>query len=77
MMESGVVWAAEALTAFLIKPKDFMPKAKRAFAGLRKAGDIANVIDCLETFAADRSPSRQARAATPQRQSILTTATDH
>ncbi len=58
MMESGAAWDAEALTAYLAKPWEFMPKAKMTFAGLRKAGDIANVIGYLGTAAADGSRSR-------------------
>ena len=68
MIESGAARAAKALTAFLTKPKHFMPKIRMAFAGLGKAGDIANVTGCLGTLAADGSPSQQARAATLQRQ---------
>ncbi len=46
--EEGVVWNKENLDAYLKKPKDFIPRGKMAFAGLRKEKDRANVIAYLE-----------------------------
>jgi len=50
MAEEGLVWDEESLTAYLTKPKDFMPGGKMSFAGLRKDADIANVIAYMATF---------------------------
>ncbi len=47
---NGLVWDEESLTAYLEKPKDFMPGTKMSFAGLRKPEDIADVIAYLMPF---------------------------
>ena len=44
----GLVWNAETLNTYLKKPKDFVPKTKMAFPGLKKDSDRANVIAYLE-----------------------------
>lgn len=51
--EGGVVWNEQALTQFLVKPRDLVKGTKMAFAGLRKSADIANVIEYLKTFDAN------------------------
>ena len=48
--EEGLVWDEESLGAFLEKPKDFLPKTKMVFAGLRKEEDRADVIAYLAQF---------------------------
>ena len=48
--EEGLVWDEEALDAYLTKPKDFIPKTKMAFAGLRKEKDRANLIAYMKQF---------------------------
>ncbi|MEM9576878.1 MAG: cytochrome c family protein [Pseudomonadota bacterium] len=50
MAEGGLVWDEANMAAFLTKPKEFMPKTKMSFAGLRKEDDVANVIAYLATF---------------------------
>lgn len=50
MAEGGLVWDEANMTAFLTKPKEFMPKTKMSFAGLRKEADVTNVIAYLATF---------------------------
>ena len=52
--EKGVVWNHDTLSAFLEKPRKFIPKTKMAFAGLRKEKDRENVIAYLETFSKDK-----------------------
>ncbi len=47
---NGLVWDEESLTAYLEKPKEFMPGTKMSFAGLRKPEDIADVIAYLMPF---------------------------
>jgi len=47
MAESGLVWDVETMTTFLKKPKDLVPGTKMSFAGLRKDGQIADVIAYL------------------------------
>lgn len=46
----GLVWDADSLTAFLTKPKDFIPGTKMTFAGLRKDEEIEDIISYLATF---------------------------
>lgn len=49
---AGQVWDIEALNAFLLKPKDYIPKTKMTFAGLKKDADRANVIAFLASIQA-------------------------
>lgn len=48
--EEGLVWTVEALDAYLLKPRDFVPKTKMTFAGLKKEEDRANVIAYLASL---------------------------
>jgi cytochrome c len=48
--EGGLVWSNETIGEYLVKPKDFVPKNKMAFAGLKKPEDIENVIAYLDQF---------------------------
>lgn len=48
--EGGMVWDEETLSAYLLKPKDVVPKGKMAFPGLRKDSDRENVIVYLKQF---------------------------
>lgn len=48
--QGGLVWTEEKLDAYLLKPKDIVPKGKMAFPGLKKDEDRANVIAYLVTF---------------------------
>lgn len=48
--EAGLVWDAEALATFLSNPKAAVKGTKMAFAGLKKADDIANIAAYLATF---------------------------
>ncbi|NKB43947.1 MAG: c-type cytochrome [Alphaproteobacteria bacterium] len=47
--ESGIVWSAETLEEWLVKPKDFLPGNKMAFAGVRKESDREALITYLMT----------------------------
>lgn len=44
----GLVWDAESLKAFLAKPKEFLPRTKMSFPGLRKDEDLAAIVAFLE-----------------------------
>lgn len=46
----GLHWSYENLDAFLKKPKEFLPKTKMSFRGLRSDKDRANVIAYLASF---------------------------
>jgi cytochrome c len=46
-------WDIPALQAFLTKPKDFIPKTKMSFAGLKKQKDRHNVIAYLASIEAE------------------------
>ena len=47
--ESGIIWTAENLEEWLVKPKDFLPGNKMAFAGVRKESDRKALITYLMT----------------------------
>ena len=55
VLESGIIWSAETLEEWLVKPKDFLPGNKMAFAGVRKESDRDALIAYLkaETAAAE------------------------
>lgn len=42
--EEGLMWTEENLDSYLLKPKDFVPKTKMAFPGLKKETDRQDVI---------------------------------
>ena len=44
----GLVWDKASLSAYLQKPKAFIPRGKMPFAGLRKPADRDNVIAYLK-----------------------------
>lgn len=48
MKSSGVVWSEETINEYLTKPKKFIPKGKMAFAGLKKEGQRADLIEYLK-----------------------------
>lgn len=49
--EEGLVWDEANLSTYLTKPKDFVPKTKMAFAGLKKEDDRADLIAYLKSIA--------------------------
>ncbi|NVK33929.1 MAG: cytochrome c family protein [Rhodobacteraceae bacterium] len=49
----GLVWSEENLDAFLRKPKEFLPKTRMQFAGLRSEEDRAAIIAYLKSFDAE------------------------
>lgn len=51
LAEMGGAWTPEELAAFLEKPRDYAPGTKMAFAGLRDAQDIDDVIAYMATYA--------------------------
>lgn len=46
--KNGLVWDEEKIEEYLENPKDFIPKNKMAFPGLKKDEEIANVIAYLK-----------------------------
>ncbi len=52
----GGAWGYEELNVFLLKPKEFAPGTKMAFAGLKKAHDRANLIAWLRTLSDSPRP---------------------
>ncbi len=46
---SDIVWSAETLEEWLVKPKNFLPGNKMAFAGVRKESDRKALITYLQT----------------------------
>lgn len=51
--ESGVTWDVENLTVYLRAPREFIPKTKMPFAGLKKDEEIADVLAYLVQFGLD------------------------
>ena len=51
MMESGITWTDEALSAYLADPKGNIPGNKMAFAGLKKEAQRNDVIAYLKEAA--------------------------
>ena len=49
--EEGLVWDETNIDAYLTKPKDFIPKTKMAFPGLKKEDQRADVIAYLKSVA--------------------------
>lgn len=48
--EEGLVWTEETLDVYLKKPRDFIPKSRMSFSGLKKDQDRADIIAYLKTF---------------------------
>ena len=48
MAESGIVWTPETIAEYLADPRGYVSGNRMAFAGLRNAEDIADVIAYLE-----------------------------
>ncbi len=46
----GLVWTEQAIAAYLVKPRDYIPRTKMSFGGLKKEEDRVNVIAYLMTF---------------------------
>jgi cytochrome c len=57
MRAKGGIWGYEELDAFLTKPKNYIPKTKMSFNGLKKEADRAALIEFLR-LAAD-APQEQ------------------
>ncbi|WP_425081903.1 c-type cytochrome [Ruegeria arenilitoris] len=51
LQESGIVWTADTLTAFLSDPRRTIPGNKMQFPGLKKDEDITNLIAYLQAEA--------------------------
>ena len=48
LKNSGIVWSAEALDAWLQQPRDLVPGNRMIFLGISKARDRANLIAYLQ-----------------------------
>lgn len=46
----GLVWDEESLTAFLTKPRKYLPGTKMSFGGVRKPADMENLLAYLKSF---------------------------
>lgn len=64
----GLVWSAETLHQFLVKPQDFVKGTKMSFPGLKEQADIDNVVAYLTTFSAPAAPADGAAPAAPAAQ---------
>ena len=53
---SDQTWSYEHLDAFLAKPKSWAPGTKMAYAGLKKAGDRADLVAYLRSLSGDPMP---------------------
>ena len=50
LQESGIIWDADTLDAFLASPKKYLKGTKMAFAGLKKDEDRQNIIAYMESM---------------------------
>lgn len=50
MADEGMVWTEDNMAEFLREPRDYIKRTKMSFAGLRKDGEIAAVIEYLKSF---------------------------
>lgn len=48
--ENGLVWNAETISAYLEKPREYIPGNRMAYPGVREAEDRQNVIAYLKQF---------------------------
>ena len=48
MKDSGIVWDAATIDAYLLKPKEYIPGNKMVFAGLKKDKDRENLVAYLK-----------------------------
>ena len=48
MIEAGLTWDEETLRAFLAAPKKFVPKTKMSFPGIKKDGDLEDLISYMK-----------------------------
>ena len=48
MKDSGITWTVENIDTYLANPKDFVPKNKMVFVGLKKEEDRQNLIAYLQ-----------------------------
>ena len=53
MGEAGKKWDAATLSSYIADPKAFNPGTKMAFAGVKDATDLADVVAYISSFAAD------------------------
>ena len=44
MLNSGLTWDAATIAKYVAKPKEFVPRNKMAFVGLKKEEEIADVV---------------------------------
>jgi cytochrome c len=54
--KASEAWSYQNLNLFLAKPKDWAKGTKMSFAGIKKAGDRANLIAYLRTLSASPAP---------------------
>lgn len=52
--QEGLVWTRDFLSAYLLRPAEFLPETKMAFSGIPDAEDRADIIAFLATF--ERGP---------------------
>jgi cytochrome c2 len=50
MASAGVIWDEANLTQFLLNPKKFVPKNKMAFNGLKRPGELEDILEYLKAL---------------------------
>lgn len=48
MVASGIVWSRETLEPYLLSPKTLVPKNKMVFNGIKREGEMENLLKYLE-----------------------------
>lgn len=48
MVASGIDWSRETLDAYLLSPKTVVPRNKMVFNGIKREGEMENLLEYLE-----------------------------
>jgi cytochrome c len=61
--EQGLLWTPDKIHAFIESPRTFLPGTKMAFAGVKDAAKIDDIIAYLATFSPGYEPAEGAPGA--------------
>ena len=50
MANAGVVWDEANLSAYILNPKKFIPQNKMAFNGLKRPGELEDLLEYLKSL---------------------------
>lgn len=55
--EEGLIWTPEVFAEYIDNPRKYVPRTKMAFAGVKKAEDVENLIAFMMQFSPDYDPA--------------------